>query len=187
LLLDDVPQKVVSHYLLMGMEMIGERVWPDLDQAPGDDVARLRAVRVLDSQRNICTSFDVRDPVSINMEYSLLQDQDMLEVSLYFYNQRGELLFVAIEDVRPRAAGNYRSTCLIPSDFLNDCQIYVLAGLTDEKKIHTIQRDIVNFSVTDAMDAGGARGTYRAEWPPSAVRPKLEWKVDWIPQTEAAT
>lgn len=181
--LDDSPQKVASHYLSMGMERIGERVWADQSQAPGDDVARLRAVRVLDRHGNICTSFDVRDPVSIGMEYSVLQDQDLLDISLYFYNERGELLFVSIEELRAQAAGNYRSTCHLPPDFLNDGQIYLLAALTDEKTVHTIQRDIVNFSVTDSMDPEGARGTYRAEWPPGAVRPRLEWKVDWNPNT----
>src|SRR5207253_3892267 len=139
-------------------ETVGERVWRDLDLAPGNDIARLRAVRVLDRHGNISTSFDVRDPVSIDIEYSVLQDQDLLDASLYFYNQRGELLFVSIEDLRAQTAGNYRSTCHIPPDFLNDGQIYVLVGLTDEKNVHTIQRDIVNFSVTDAMDTGGARG-----------------------------
>ena len=117
------------------------------------------------------------------MEYSVLQDQDLLDISLYFYNERGELLFVSIEELRAQAAGNYRSTCHLPPDFLNDGQIYLLAALTDEKTVHTIQRDIVNFSVTDSMDPEGARGTYRAEWPPGAVRPRLEWKVDWNPNT----
>ncbi|SRR6266849_1984149 len=188
--LDDSPQKVVSHYLSMGMERVGERVWPDLDQAPGDDVARLRAVRVLDRHGNVCTGFDVRDRVTIEIEYTVFKQTDWLEVSLYFYNERGELLFVSLDDLgrfhldERRPAGHYHSACHIPSDFLTNGQIYVLAALTEEKIIHTIQRDVVAFNVNDSMDPGGARGRSRAEWAPVAVRPRFEWTIDYSPSTE---
>jgi len=186
-MMDGLPQNVVSHYLSMGMDQVGERVWSNLREAPGDEFARLRAVRVLDGNRNICTTFDVRDPISLEMEYEVLQDRDWLEVALYFYNERGELLFASIDDVarsqaeEKRLAGHYSSLCHIPSDFLNTGAVYVLAALTAEKATHTIQRDVVSFNVNDSLDPNGVRGRSRGEWPAAAVRPKLQWTIEYAP------
>jgi lipopolysaccharide transport system ATP-binding protein len=187
IVMDGSPQSVVSRYLSTGMEQMGERIWKDLENAPGDDCARLRGVRVTDAQGNVCTMFDVRDPITIEIDYTVFQDRDWLEVSLYLYNDRGDIIFVSIDDVgrselsEKRPAGNYKSACHIPPDFLNNGQMFVLAALTDEKTVHTIERDVVSFTVNDAMNPTGARARSRAEWPFSAVRPKLEWRVDWTP------
>jgi lipopolysaccharide transport system ATP-binding protein len=189
LLLDDSPSRVVSHYLAMGAEHISERVWPDIEHAPGDDVARLCAVRVLDRYGNVHTQFDVRDPVYVEMEYCIFRDLDYLDASYYFYNERGELVFVSADDSfdspaggRPRPAGRYRATCHVPPDFLNEGQLYVQAALTQERRVHTIQRDVVMFQVGDAMDRQGARGNYHdGVWPPAAVRPRLRWTSNRTP------
>src|SRR5512138_3373878 len=69
IVVDDSTGAVVSKYLTMGVTQHGERLWPDIHEAPGDNLARLRGVRVLDRDKKICTSFDVRDPVAIEVEY----------------------------------------------------------------------------------------------------------------------
>ena len=186
---DDLAGVVVGKYLSMGLTLHGERLWPDMDQAPGDDAARLRGVRVLDQNERICTSFDVRDPVSIEMEYWILRDLNYLDVSFYLYSERGELILSSFDDshdtpfgARKWPAGFYRSTCHIPADFLNDGQIYVQAALTAERPIHTVQRDVVSFTVVDSMDRRGVRGNYHdGEWPRAAVRPRLNWSVERLP------
>jgi len=187
-LLDDLPRTVVGEYLTIGLRQTGERVWPDMNQAPGDEVARLRAVRVLDRHGKVCTNFDVRDPVSIEMEYWVLRNPECLNVSFYFHNERGEIIFIsrnASTDSPPgdrkQSVGLYRSTCHIPPDFLNDRQVYVMAALTSETEVHTIQRDAVMFNVGDAMDPKGVRGNYQDEWPAAAVRPRLQWTTKRSP------
>jgi lipopolysaccharide transport system ATP-binding protein len=187
-ILDDSPRTVVGEYLTMGVRLYGERVWPDMDQSPGDEVARLRAVRVLDRHGKVCTDFDVRDPVSIEMEYWVLRDVDWLDASFGFRNERGEVIFVSVDDStdspsgdRKRSAGFHRSTCHIPPDFLNDGQVYVRAALSGETEVHTIQHDVVMFNVGDAMDPKGVRGNYRWNWSPAAVRPRLRWTMEHFP------
>jgi lipopolysaccharide transport system ATP-binding protein len=192
---DDSAGVVVGKYLTMGLTQHGERLWPDLDHAPGDDVARLRGVRVLDQNKRICTVFDVRDPVSIEMEYWILRDLDYLDVSFYLYSERGEIILCSFDDsyddpsgARKRPAGFYRSTCHIPADFLNNGQIYVQAALTSEFPVHTIQRDVISFTVVDSMDRRGVRGNYHdGKWPPAAVRPRLNWSVECSPLKQEQT
>ncbi len=187
--MDGPTEKVVSKYLSMGIEREGERVWTNMDRAPGDDVARLRAVRVLDRDNNVCTEFDVRDPITIEMEYWVLRDLNYLDLSFYLSNERGERVFVSMDTShdtpskgRSYLAGFYKSRCHIPPDLMNEGQYYVQANLTEETVVHTICRDAMIFNVIDRMDNQGARGNYHAgEWPPSAVRPKLEWSSVYTP------
>ena len=42
MLLDGTPSKVVSQYLTMGFKSEGERYWPDLHNAPGDNYVRIK-------------------------------------------------------------------------------------------------------------------------------------------------
>ena len=188
---NDLTGVVVGKYLTMGLTQQGERLWPEISQAPGNDSARLRGVRVLDQNKRICTSFDVRDPVLVEMDYWVLRDLDYLDASFYLYSERGEIILCSIDDSqdtpsgeRRRPAGFYRSTCHIPADFLNNGQVYVQAALTGagNHQAHTIQKDAISFTIIDRMDPGGARGNYHAgEWPPAAVRPRLNWSVERLP------
>ena len=184
--------EVVNRYLTMGLELEGEKVWPDRSEAPGDETVRLRAVRALDRYGKICSNFDVRDPFSIQMEYWVLCNLEWLDVSVHFYNQRGELIFVSMDSTtdsslgdRKRLAGFYKSTCHIPSDFLSNGQIYVRVTLTDEMNVRVSQRDVVILNIGDAMDPEGVRGNYKWEWPPSAVRPRLEWDMKHFSLSQA--
>ena len=82
----------------LGAERLGERVWDDVSSAPGDDTARIRAVRMLDDRGDLSTDFDVRDPVYVQIDYSVLRDVESLNVTFEFRNERGELVFVSTDD-----------------------------------------------------------------------------------------
>ena len=184
-ILNDSVRTVISNYFTSDLMQSGEQIWPNIDQAPGNEVARLHAVRVLDRFNNVCTDFDVCDPVLIEMEYWVLRDVAWLDASFYLSDDSGRLILSTFDDTtdtpegeRRRVAGFHKSVCHIPPDFLNDGQFYVQAALTDEKTVHTIQRNIVMFNVRDAMDVKGVRGNYRDPWPLAAVRPRLKWTTE---------
>ena len=50
LLMNGPTREVVSGYLGLGAERLGERVWKEASSAPGDDTARVHAVRVVDGR-----------------------------------------------------------------------------------------------------------------------------------------
>ena len=127
----------------------------------------------------------MRDPVYVQMEYWVLREVERLNVTLEFRNDRGELLFMSTDDSEDaaspgpgREAGLYRSTCRIPPDLLNNGQMFVLAKLTDGVRVHAVRPDVVTFNVLDSMDPAGARGSYPADWPATAVRPRLQWESE---------
>jgi lipopolysaccharide transport system ATP-binding protein len=188
LILDGSAKSVISKYLTTGLKQEGECVWTNIDQAPGDDIVKLGAIRVLNKDKKVCTQFDVRDPIYFEMEYWVLRDIDYLDVSFYLKNERGELIFASRDNSMDmpngdckRRKGYYCSGCNIPEDLLNDGQIYVQVNLTGISTIHTIQRDIITFYVEDSKQSNGAQGNYKGQWPYAAVRPKLEWSTNCFP------
>ena len=185
----DAPSDLaVTEYMSQGLERNSERVWPDPEDSPGDDVVSLRAVRVLDASGKLRYEFTVRDEISVQLEFHVKRDLEYLNASFYFSNERGELLFTSVDDTadrpdgsRRRASGVYRSTCRIPGDFLNDGVVFVQAALTEERIVHALERDVVSFLLKDDLDRCGARGNERdPSWPRSAVRPRLEWEAEII-------
>ena len=183
--MDGAVPEVTLTYLRMGLEQEGERAWEPAD-APGDSVVRLRRVRVRDGQGNVTTTFSVRDPVFLELEYDVLEDCP-LDAYVFVSNEVGVTVFVSLDNnaspwsevARPR--GTYRSTCQIPGDFLNAGQYaisFYLSQNIDKAVMHVEEQDALWFAVSDSSDPAGVRGNFRHEWPRSALRPSLDWTVE---------
>lgn len=192
-------KKVVQTYMSLGMEedTRSEQVWHDINQAPGSDIARLHAVRVLDHSGQTQTQFDVCDPVFVEMQYWLLKEM-LVQVEFYFYSENGNLLFISRDNLDSAWGGGlqppglYSSSCEVPANFLNTGKIYVEAFVTNRKdlfyhksSIHISQKEIVAFQINDAFNPKGVRGDYPFEWAASAtIRPRLHWKVKRLTAVE---
>lgn len=187
-LMDGPVPDVALTYLRMGLEQEGERAWEGAD-APGDDVVRLRRVRVRDSDGRVTTAFSVRDPVYLELEYEVLE-QCPLDAYVFVSNEVGVTAFVSLDnndspwrDVA-RPSGTYRSTCRIPGDFLNAGQYsisFYLAQNIDKAVLRVEASDALWVGISDSSDPAGVRGNFRYEWPRSALRPRLDWTVERTP------
>jgi lipopolysaccharide transport system ATP-binding protein len=186
-------QPVVLEYLDSGIEKQGERAWPDTSRAPGNDVARLRAVRALDATGLISSTFNVREPLCIEIEFDVLAEGHQLDAGLYFYDESGALVFVTGDfqdskwQERPRPVGVHRSICHVPGDLLNEGTLSILASVcTHPYTVHAIEPDAIRIKFTDDLQPGGARGSYPREWPGGSVRPIMEWSFDFKPPNKDA-
>lgn len=184
---------VIAKYLRLGLNQEGERSWPDLESAPGDGVVRFHSIRVLDAKGHPRTSFTVREPLRIEIQYQVLQECP-LDTFLYLYDQLGFCLFVSIDNKDspwkngPRHSGLYRSVCKIPGDFLNPgwFSIHVCISQNLDKAImHAEEKDAVWFTVSDSGDDEGVRGNFKYEWPVSIIRPRIEWAVEALDSEKA--
>lgn len=185
--MDGPTDKVISKYLGERIGLIGEQIWPDINKAPGDDVVRLHAVRVLDQDGKVCTNFDVHDPVSIEMEYRVLEEGHHLGVNLNFVDEMRHIIFITKDNLDSPwrdtvcPTGYYRTICHIPRDFLNEGEISIYCAITTVGMVnfgHISEEDVVIFKVSDRMDPTGVRGNYPLYWPPGGVRPRLPWTVE---------
>ena len=186
---DGPSHRVVSTYLVSGLGTTAAREWPDLSQAPGNDIVRLRAVRVRTEDGRITDTVDIRRPVAIEMEYEVLKSGSLLVSNLHFYNEEGICVFVAADydpswRGKPRAEGRYVSTAWIPGNFLSEGSLIVGAAISTMNPVivHIYERDAVAFQVIDTLDGNSARGDYAGPMP-GVVRPLLCWTTQFSPNS----
>jgi lipopolysaccharide transport system ATP-binding protein len=180
---------VVRSYLESDLGRSGERRWASRDVAPGNEVARLRSVRVVPSEGSTAEELDIRHAVDIEVEYwSDAPGALRPSVGLHFYNDEGVCLFSTQDWVdrdawtRTRQAGIVRATCRIPGNFLAEGRVAVTVFVATFDPVinHAEARDAVAFQVIDRSEGDGVRGAYGNEWP-GVVRPLLDWRVDTFP------
>jgi lipopolysaccharide transport system ATP-binding protein len=191
--LNDGPShQIVSTYLTTGLGVTAAREWPDPDTAPGNDIARLHAVRVRDETGKISAALDIRKAVAVEIEFEVLTPGCILVPNLHFFNEEGLCIFIANDHDpswhrRPRPVGHYVTTAWIPGNFLAEGSIIVNVAVStmDSVTVHFHERDAVAFQVIDSLDGDSARGDF-AGIMPGVVRPILKWKSRFIPTGDQA-
>jgi len=179
--------EVSGKYLQSDLGTSAERHWTNPKNAPGDSVARLKAVRVI-SEGVVTETVDIRYPVILEMEYWNLKPDAQLLCGFSFFNDQGVMLFVSADFQDPewgnksKPIGIYKSRCIVPGNLLAEGQIKVVAEVSTRHpvyEIHVLEYDSVCFQVVDT----GEPGSVRAEWGrniPGVVRPQLEWKTEFL-------
>jgi len=184
-LADGRPRDVLRQYLDSGLGSSAEREWGAPDVAPGDDVCRFKAVRVIQDGR-VDEEIDIARPVELEAEYWLLRDTNLRPiVNLHVTNEDGVLLFITGDSANvswrmtPRRAGVVRARCRIPAHFLAEGRLFVLAAISSVNPtvVHAMEPDAVSFQVVDRTHGEGARGDSANEMP-GVVRPLLPWTID---------
>lgn len=178
---DGPSAEVASKYLDSSSECTAVREWKNLDQAPGDEIARLVAVRVRGEDGEVQQTFDVRRPVVLETEYEVLKGGSIIAPLHYLYNSEGVQLFTALDldsewRRRRRPPGRYISRATIPGNLLNEGMHSVSSGIAmnEGTKVLCWVRDVVAFCVVDSPGDDTARGTwdYRLA---GVMRPALQW------------
>lgn len=181
---DGPAYEVAKAYLTSGIGMMAVREWPTLAQAPGNDIVRLQAVRVLNHRGEISEAVDIRNPVGIEMDYTVLQSGHVLTPNFHLINEEGITAFMARDldpawAQTPRPAGNYTSIMWIPGNYLAEGTLVVIAALTTYVPfhVHFHERDTVAFQVIDSLEGNSARGDFAGVMP-GIVRPLLSWNTE---------
>lgn len=184
--------QVVNDYLRTGLGTKSKQNWPDINKAPGNDIVRLRAVRVLTEDGQIRGTFDVTQKFGIEMEYEVLKPGHILVPNFHFNNAEGLNIFVSADSASewkrcPRKKGHYVSTAWISANFLAEGTIVVGAAIStmDPVVIHFHEQDLLAFQVIDTMKDNPTRGDY-AGTIPGIVRPLLKWNTKFSANRDEA-
>lgn len=187
-LLDDGPSiNVVANYLSSGNGTSAVRLWNDPENAPGGNVARLRAVRALTIDDKPNEVFDIGQPIKIEMEYEVIKAGHILLPHFAFFNEEGVAIFISLEQDpewrgHPRPKGRYTSSVIIPGNFLSEGKLFVEADVITTEPV-TCQfsvRDAIAFQIMDGGNKNSARGDWIGHLP-GLIRPLLEWKTLYFP------
>src|SRR5205823_4698354 len=130
--LDGDATAVTSRYLHSDRGTAAERRWENPAHAPGDPVARLRAVRVL-QHGQVADSVDIRSPVVVEMEYTNFLPGHRLLHAFTFLNDQGVILFASApfaedcKEAQPQCVGLIRARCTVPGNLLAEGWVRVVA------------------------------------------------------------
>jgi len=189
ILADGPSPKVVSSYLSSDLGTTGAREWSP-ENAPGNHIVRLLAVRVRTKEGQVADALDIRQPIGLEMEFEVLQPDHLLVPNFHVSNEEGICVFI-LGDMdpawkrRPRPAGRFVSTAWIPGNFLAEGTLVVGAAVStmDPVMIHFWEREAVAFQVMDSLDGDSARGDYAGPYG-GVVRPIFPWTTNYAPLAE---
>ncbi len=181
---DGEARAVVNNYLSSSWNVGAERTWTDAD-APGNNVVRLRRVRVTDDTGATTAAVDIRRPIGLEITYEVLQAGHALTPVVEVYNEGGTHLFSAHDTSaqwrrRERPAGTYTSTALIPGNYLAEGSLLVHASVMSHypaTTLHVEASKVVAFQVIDSQQGDTARGDYIGPMP-GLLRPLLNWTTE---------
>jgi len=191
LALDGKAADVVSAYLESGAVGGGQREWPDVATAPGNEKLRLRAIRVL-AGGEPAGEVAIDQEVSIEVDFWNLEDESSHFIAnVYLLDSAGTVVLSTANTPganllseewfdRPHQKGIFRTTCTFPANFLNDTRYYVSVYLVDLRGSATVAAEAqqaISFTVFDtgAMRVGGTYGAWHG-----VVRPRLAWRTQLV-------
>jgi homopolymeric O-antigen transport system ATP-binding protein len=182
---DGEPREVVAHYLSSSLKTGAAREWLDPLAAPGDEVVRLRRVRVRDEAGETIPVVDIREPLGIELTYEVLHEGHALVPVIEFFNEAGVEIFSTHDtnpewrrQVRPRAT--YTSTVWIPGNLLAEGSLVGHVSIMSHFPatiLHAYERNAVAFQVVDSPAGDSARGDYIGPMP-GVIRPLLRWTTE---------
>ena len=187
---DGSVNQAIHLYQKAERKVISEKKWDCLASAPGNEVVRLRKVRVKTKEEKTSSVFDIRLPIGVEATYDVLASGHILIPNYHFYNELGVHLF-AVQDVtsvwrsRPRYKGRYTSTVWIPGNFLSEGNFLVDVAISTHVPstiVHLLERNVVAFRVIDVPYSDTARGDFKGKMP-GLIRPILDWDTTYIEES----
>jgi lipopolysaccharide transport system ATP-binding protein len=145
-------------------------MWSDPQTAPGDEVVRLRHVRVLGRGR-VVSEVALDEPVSVEVTYSNNAAGALFNISLFLYRSDDVCILNSVSPPTKRPQGIIRETCEIPAGLLNTGlhRIGVMV-VRDTSAILAYQPDVLSF---EAFETERSVSWY-GDWP-GVIRPNLTW------------
>ena len=181
--MDGPAGQVVREYLSLGTGTTAEKEWTNIAEAPGSDVSRLLAVKVMDDNEQVKESFDIRKTIIIEMVYEVIKGGFVLLPHFSLTNESGITVFLTLENdlqwkEKKRPAGYYVSRVRVPGNFLSEGMLYVSCYLLTmyPNVLQFSERHIIAFQVIDSYDGTSARGNWQGKLS-GVVRPLLDWET----------
>jgi lipopolysaccharide transport system ATP-binding protein len=179
---DGGPSEVVQHYLSSSLKTGAAREWANRLEAPGDDVVRVRRVRVCNEAGETTPVIDIRKPFGIELAYEVLREGHTLVPVIEFYNEQGTELFSTHDTNtewrrQPRPPATYTSTVWIPGNLLAEGSLVGHVSIMSHfpaTVLHAYERNAVAFHIVDSPSGDSARGDYIGPMP-GVIRPLLNW------------
>jgi lipopolysaccharide transport system ATP-binding protein len=172
---------VVNTYLCKGFRNIAERVWENLETAPGSEFIKIRSARIIPDKDNQDQVITVKTPFRIEFVFRLTLREALFYIGFHFRSISGECVFVSASTPKVIRQGMHQSTCFVPGEFLNSGTYTLEVYFVKDGQVVLYQAsDLLVFEVHEAeREPGSWLGEI-----PGAVRPKLKWDMAPVPLSQ---
>jgi len=151
-------------------------------QKYGDDISELMGGYVKDREGQKKGRFYIDEEVHVCMVYRLKKNVEASVVpNFQFFNGQGDCVFVCnAQNIKSVEAGIYEADCVIPPNFLNDGNHFVMLATTTYSNngydVNFIYRDALLFEMVDKLHDNPLRYNYMGPMP-GYVRPNLSFSI----------
>ena len=189
ILLDGSVDEAVREYIKLGEAEVGERTWPDLDTAPGDDVVRLVGIRTRNAAGAATGHVDVHEAFDLEIDYVVKKEGQQICAVVEFLDVMGTVLILTFDEYIQGAwgeqaahpVGTFRSICHVPADLLSEGDVSLNVRLfspplqpNDRPRVREL--GVLNVAVNDRMDPAAVRAHFPYKWSVTGLRPRLAWR-----------
>jgi lipopolysaccharide transport system ATP-binding protein len=176
--------EVIAQYLNADRSETDCKEWFDAVQAPGEAAARLKRVRLLDRRGKPRSSFEIREPVEIEVEYWAFDPGYPFLPIIMVHNENGICVLESAANHDPaylgkkRQKGIYRSVCRISGNFLNEGMytVDVMVRVLVPRKYFIRESNLLSFRIQDSGSGLSVKGDYTKVWS-GIVAPILPWET----------
>jgi lipopolysaccharide transport system ATP-binding protein len=180
--------EVISQYLNADRSEAECKEWNTPAQAPGDGTLRLKGIRLLDRTRRVRSSFEIREPLQIEVEYWAFDPGQPFMPILMINNEDGVCVLetAANHDSaynhNSRKPGIYRSVCSFPANFFNEGMYTVdlLIRVLFPRRYFVRESNLLSFRIQDSGSGLSVKGIYPKRWS-GVVAPILPWETEIRP------
>jgi lipopolysaccharide transport system ATP-binding protein len=181
LVMNGEPSDVISRYLSSSTpkdsDAGGQIVWNGHD-APRSDELKLRSIRLLNGSGSPETTFESDKPITVEVEYEVLQRIRGARFCLTLLTQEGEIALTATDHLfqqETQLPGVYKTSCYLPGGLLNRRQyvVHLQCDIPGERYVLPAA-EYLSFTVSGV---GNQSSTFPENWP-GVVCPRVSWKVE---------
>lgn len=144
-------QTVVNNYLAKGVAGDLKQEWLDHESAPGNEFVKIKRVEVVpEYKENQQDAIDVRVPLNVFIELLNLEANQLINVSIQLYNDKGDCVMALSSSAAHLEKGAATAHLKIPGNFLNDGSYYLSVVIVKDRAAPIyILEEAVSFNVDD--------------------------------------
>jgi lipopolysaccharide transport system ATP-binding protein len=161
--------QVIASYLSKVSKTRLMREWETIEEAPGNDLVRVKRIELLPDYLDELTHIDVRTSMKFRFEFWNQMDNANLNLSLHLNSMTGECIFNIGTLSQPYGKGLIAGECTIPGYFLNDGS-YTISMMIVKDTVTPlyVMEEGITFDVEDYREGIAWYG----KWP-GYVRPQI--------------
>jgi lipopolysaccharide transport system ATP-binding protein len=165
--------QVIASYLSKVSKTRLLRQWDTPEEAPGNDLVRIRRIELIPEYQDNLTHIDVRTPMKLRFEFWNMMDKANLNLSMHLNSLTGECIFNVGTPSQPYGKGLIAGECTIPGFFLNDGS-YTISVMVVKDTVTPlfVMEDSLTFDVEDYREGIAWYG----KWP-GYVRPQFPFRM----------